>query len=51
MCDEKKAPEVEDEKVEELDDTELEDISGGRMRGHIVATPTTDISEDTIKRI
>lgn len=36
---------------EELSLDDLEQVSGGAMRDHIVVTKTTDISEDTKKKI
>ena len=51
MSDEKKELEVEQPQTGELDDAELGEIAGGRLRGNIVTTPTTDISDDTRRRI
>lgn len=36
---------------QELDDDDLDEVSGGTMRGNIVINKTTSISEDTKKNI
>lgn len=36
---------------EEIKTEELEEVSGGTMRGNVVIRDTTDISEDTKKNI
>ena len=49
--DEKLKEETKAEEVQELDDDDLDDVSGGTMRGNIVTNKTTKISEDTKRNI
>ena len=51
MSDETKHENETKEQVEELGEEELGQVAGGTMRGNVVTVKTTDISDDTRKRI
>lgn len=50
MSDEKTELEVQDQ-FEELDEESLAEVTGGSMRDKVYITPTTDISDDTRRKI
>ena len=43
----KKDQEKEKQAPQMLDDDDLDEVTGGKMRGNIIITPTTPISKDT----
>ncbi|MBR3629427.1 MAG: hypothetical protein IKN55_03030 [Oscillospiraceae bacterium] len=45
--DDKKKKDQEQQAPQKLDDDDLDEVTGGRMKGNVFITPTTPISQDT----